>query len=60
MAGGCSAAKALWSKVTIFLEVVLRQGRPLQEVDVSSDEEGAHRKTDRASDLSLVSECSPE
>ena len=42
--GRCTPAKPLWSEVMIFLEVVLRQGSPLQEETASSDEPGAHRK----------------
>ena len=42
--GRCTPAKPLWSEAMIFLEVVLRQGSPLQEETASSDEPGAHRK----------------
>ena len=52
MAGGCSAAKPLWSEVMIFLDDFLRQGRPLPEDIASSDERCAHRKTECAGYLS--------
>jgi hypothetical protein len=44
--GGRTPAKPKWSEVMIFLGVFLRQGSPFPEVVVSSDEAGAHRKTD--------------
>jgi len=44
--GGRTPAKPKWSEVMIFLGVFLRQGSPFPEVVVSSDEAGAHQKTD--------------
>ena len=46
--GGRTPAKPLWSEVIIFMDDVLRQKGACPEVGVSSDERGAHRKTDCA------------
>ena len=51
MAGGRTSVKPPWSEVMIFLGVFLRQGTPLQEETVSSDERDAHRKTDCAREI---------
>ena len=46
--GGCPPAKPRWSEVMIFWYLLLRQSSPLQEEIISSDEQGAQRKTVRA------------
>ena len=51
VAGGRTSVKPPWSEVMIFLGVFLRQGTPLQEETVSSDERDAHRKTDCAREI---------
>ena len=43
--GGRTTAKPRWSEVMIFLDVFLRRKGCCREVVVSSDEEGAHRRT---------------
>ena len=43
--GGRTPAKPRWSEVMIFLDVFLRRRSPCPEENVSSDEQGAHRKT---------------
>ena len=50
--GGRTPAKPLWSEVMIILCDFLRQKGAFPEVGISSDEWGAHRKTDCASELS--------
>ena len=46
MADDCTPAKPWWSEVMIFRDLHLRQRGVCPEVVVSSDERGAHRKTD--------------
>ena len=48
MVGGRAPAKPPWSEVMIILCDFLRQKGAFPEVGVSSDEWGAHRKTDCA------------
>ena len=48
MAGGRTPAKPRWSEVIIFLDLFLRREGLCPEENASSDERGAHRKTDCA------------
>ena len=48
MVGGRAPAKPPWSEVMIILCDFLRQKGAVPEVGISSDEWGAHRKTDCA------------
>ena len=48
MVGGRAPAKPPWSEVMIILCDFLRQKGAFPEVGISSDEWGAHRKTDCA------------